>query len=79
MAKKLQLVEVEWTDAQIGGGWNTRERYADKGIAKCRTAGYLLVRDKRSITIMQNVCDDGTVSDSMTIPAGCVKRVRRLK
>ena len=76
----MTIVEVEWWDARSFGGWSSPAEYAKKGIALCRTVGYLLRRNKREIVVVQNVGDTtGNVSDATAIPTCCVKRVRRLK
>ena len=51
----------------------------DAGPVQCRTAGYLLTKTKKYITVVQNRGEDtGNVGEAMNIPRSCVKRIRRL-
>lgn len=75
-----ELVEVEWVDSCTFGRWRPKAEYAAAEPAHCRTAGYLLKADKQCVTIVQSMGRDMVepISDSMTIPRGCVTRIRRL-
>lgn len=82
MKRNLPLVVVEWIDAESRhAGW---ERAADalREAGKwCQntTAGYLLRRDDKAVMLVMNVSNNGDVSDTFTIPAGWVTKVRRIK
>ena len=82
--KRLPLVEVEWIDSGTTKGWRALDYYKDEKPLECRTAGYLVRRDKRVIVIVQsqNFNDDGTLNqlgESMTIPRICVTHLRFLR
>lgn len=79
MTKKLPIVEVEWLDACVDGGWNPRATYVEKAkLVECRTAGYLLKSGKQHIIIVQSQDDQGKVTDSMTIPRSSITSLKRL-
>lgn len=77
------IVEIDWVDASsYGGGWNSAEHYTDhtKKEFLCKTAGFLLpTNDKNHITVVTNQNVAGDVGQSMTIPMGWIKRIKRLK
>lgn len=74
-----KLIEVEWDDAAVKGKWCGMATYEECEPCRCRTVGYLLKADQRRVVIIQNQSRDGDVSDSMTIPRGCVRKMRKLK
>jgi hypothetical protein len=77
---KPKTVEVEWMDAAVTGGWKSLDdQLKESTPVSCRSAGYLLHRDKHRVVIAQNQDQEGKWSDTMTIPASTVKRVRHLK
>ncbi len=79
MPKKLRIVEVEWVDSCVKGGWRMREEYLEgKGLSQCRTVGYLLRSDRQEVMVVQSQSNTGGVADSMTIPRRCVKKIRYL-
>ena len=78
--KKPRLVEVEWVDACVNGGWRTVEEYLiSPGVAQCRTAGYLLRSNRQEIMVVQSISEHGTVADSTRIPRCSVKKIRYLE
>ena len=80
MAKKLRLVEVEWVDASISGGWGVRKEYlAIRGIKQCRTAGYLLRSNRKEIMVVQSQTEHDGVADSISIPRPSVQKIRYLE
>jgi hypothetical protein len=79
MSTRLKAVEVDWIDSGERSGWGSAQTHRGSGPIQCRTAGYLLKRDKQTIVIVLNTNAEGQVGESITIPASCVKKVRRLK
>ena len=74
-----QVVIVDWTDACGSPGWGDREEFeAIDGIA-VRSVGFLLRKDKRFITLMQTQSIEGGMNASITIPAGWVKMIHKIK
>lgn len=75
--KGLKLVEVEWEDTLTRTGWEAQEVHENAGTMSCKSVGYLLRRDKDSLSMAATIApSDGTALASITIPAGCIKRVR---
>lgn len=74
----MKLVLVEWEDAYTNHGW--REDGDDEGLhtASTTTCGFLKKETKGYITVILNQ-GRGVYSDSITIPKGCIKRLRYLK
>lgn len=72
------IVEVSWLDACVQGKWGRKDDYLKEGPMLCRTAGYLLKKDKSVVIIVQSQSVAGGVADSMTIPRSCVTKIRRL-
>lgn len=79
------LVEVTWNDAFTGQhSWQLLPDLAASswGPYVCRSVGYVVGKERGrfgSIVLAQNVSDDGKGADTVTIPNGCIRRVRRLK
>ncbi len=74
-----KLVEVDWEDSTSTGGWmdpDVHQRYGKE--RSCRSAGYVLARTKTEVVIAQSMSCGGKVNDTISIPAACVRRVRRL-
>ena len=78
--KQWDLVEIEWRDSTSYDGWMSEP--ASKSLAEdedclCRTAGYMLHRDKRHMTIVRDRGDDN-VGGMMRIPTVAIKSIRKL-
>ena len=76
---KYPLIEVTWHDSSSTTGWQTKP---ETELLECFTAGYLVHRNKRSIVVALNSSSKNSANsfgDTMTIPASCVKRLRRLR
>lgn len=77
---KMPLVEIVWDDAATSGRWLSLKTYIeDRGIVECRAAGYMTKKNAREVQVVQQISKEGDVSDSVTIPRSCVKRIRRLR
>lgn len=78
--KDLPIVEVEWVDSCSHGKWTSREYYEKETVSVCRSVGYLLVKDRIQIQVLQSQDETSEqVADSISIPRTAVLRVRRLK
>lgn len=73
-------IEVEWVDSSSRGQWDSVEGYKIKTARalRIRSIGYLLRSDRSEIVLIQSMGVNADVADSVTIPRGCVKTVRRL-
>ncbi|MEQ1726733.1 MAG: hypothetical protein ABL982_00015 [Vicinamibacterales bacterium] len=74
-----ELVVITWHDSYTRGRWYELEEHRKVcGLPmECRTVGWVTKRDKETITVVQTMSGDA-VSDSMTIPLSCIRRVRRV-
>ena len=85
MARKLPIVEVEWTDSAATKGWSRDPKQFTGpgvcgGVSHCRTVGYLLERNSNQVVVVQNQADDTeSLGEGMAIPTSCVKRIKRLR
>ncbi len=75
---RLPIVEIEWEDSASKGGWANREVYRKLSPMRVRTVGFLLERSPRKVIVLQTLAEDGDGTDAVVIPAGCVKKLRRL-
>jgi len=77
--KTKEILEIEWEDTATAPGWRTQKYLERATPCFCKTVGYFVKQSKNSITLAKSVNDDDSDGlDAQTIPAGCVKRVRRL-
>ena len=76
--KEPRLVEVTWMDASSDDDWKDSD---DEPVAlvTCRTVGWLIRRDDKRLVVVQTITDDDGRGNEWSIPAGCVKKVRRLE
>ncbi|HMH83656.1 MAG TPA: hypothetical protein VK531_12355 [Gemmatimonadales bacterium] len=85
-AGKAKLVEVAWYDTHTGSGsWDAIATHAHHELDNpflCHSVGWLIGRSygrAGHVVLLQSHTERGTGVDTVTIPAGCIKRVRRLK
>jgi len=75
----MKIAIVEWDDAYSNGGWHTPNPDLDR-IARCISMGLLCYEDDKQITIAQSYSmTSGNIGDTITIPKGCIKRIRQLQ
>jgi len=74
----MQIVMIEWEDSCSNHGWTEISNATYCKPAPCVTAGIVIHEDSNKITVGLTV-GEGTFSESMTIPRGCIKRIRKLK
>lgn len=74
-------VEVDWVDSASRGRWDSIENYRKEVPAYCRSIGYLITKNKNVVILLQtqgcNTANDAL--DAITIPRGCIQRIRRLR
>ena len=77
--KTRKMVHVVWEDSAGAARWDDEKRATRNRTVMCETVGVLLRRDRKHTVIASSVCEETeTVSDVMSIPAGCVKSVRHI-
>lgn len=74
-----KLVEVEWVDSAFNHGWDHIKVKTRSKIATCRTAGYLLKRDKTEVTVAQSLGDEDQAAEAISIPTIAITKFRFLK
>ena len=77
-ARRDWIVEVTWVDSCSYNRWAHRDDHESHGPSECKSVGYLIAKDRKSLRISQNMADGDKCDSTMAIPMGCVKRVRRI-
>ncbi len=78
--KENTLVRVDWEDANSQCGWNSRKRMqeVDLGYA-CTSVGFVIRETKKNLAIAGTIGENGSCTDPISIPKGCIKKIRRIK
>ena len=81
----MKMVLVEWIDAtRRNPGWFTIKTAAlpERVDMLCRTVGWVVKDRPLGLTLTNTLTDEHTDApqgvDTITIPRGCIKRVRRI-
>ena len=74
----MKMVMVEWDDSYTEYGWNQKEYYKEIRPTYPVSIGVLVVDNKECITLIQTL-SNSQYTGSITIPRGCIKRIRYLK
>jgi hypothetical protein len=81
--KFLPFVEVTWVDSHssASSAWRSLKEAEEYHCEPCvcSTVGFLFKRDRRGLTLAQSVNEQGQVGALWHVPAGMVRRVRRLR
>jgi len=80
--QKWQMVEIHWDDSVHTNGWKHEEDVDfDDVFLQHLSIGYFVNSSKRAITICQNRSDQGdtNIDAIMSIPKGCIRKLRKLK
>jgi len=77
-------VEITWCDATSRTEWHTLDEHRASPPMVVKSSGYLTRNDSRVVQIVQSwrapePNEPQLVADSLTIPKGWVRRVRRLR
>ena len=72
------LVEVKWEDAWSSGSHRDPDDKFLTEPAVTTSVGFLLKRKPR-LVLAQSMTQAQRVYDTLTIPKGCVKKIKRLK
>ena len=77
---KYPMVYVEWVDSAGMAGWHRIEHTPDyHDPLECQSAGFLIHKDQKSITLALQLTNSGQVGELMTIPRQCVRRMVKVK
>lgn len=75
----MRIVIVEWVDAFSSCTvWTNREDDVDLHLVKAICVGILFRETEDSISIILGL-DEVNYSQALTIPKGCIKRMRQLR
>ena len=76
----MELVLVEWLDSRRGEGWTRLDDLRDDLEAThCKSVGWIIARDSRSITLAGHVATKPEqCCGDMTIPAKAILKISTL-
>lgn len=74
----MKLVLIEWEDAYTDHGWRSDDEVDGLHTARTVTCGFLKKETEGYVAVILNQ-GRGVYSDAITIPKGCIKRMRRLR
>jgi len=74
---KYPLVMVEWEDAWSEDGWIGPNELKGNTYSVV-TVGYVINKGPKALQIASTIEQEGNLSGVMSVPLGCVKRVRSL-
>jgi hypothetical protein len=79
--KARSMVRVDWIDSCSFGTQRWRESVESEQLAPSRiqTVGILVKETKNYITVTGSMDEEDHVSGCLTIPRGCITKLRRLK
>lgn len=75
-----KLYQIDWIDsANHAIGWQDE---IGVEVAVISSVGFLSAKNKKAVTLVQNICYDGPGSPSgcnaISIPRGCIKSIKRI-
>jgi len=76
---KHRLLRVEWEDSASRGKWHRTTEIGRRATLQCESVGYVVRSDKHEIVLAQSICENEDINDTMAIPRGCIRKVRRLQ
>jgi len=78
----MEIVEVEWTDAQEETSALLPEQTQEQEGIPTKTVGFLRKRTASEVTVSATCFSYGEIGEhyrsTWTIPMGCVKKIKRL-
>lgn len=75
---KIRMVLIEWNDSNVTHGWRPDD-CKDDTVAHCWTIGVVRVEDDEKITVAFGGSDCGSVMETITIPIGCITKIKELR
>ncbi len=75
----MNIVLIKWVDSKVIHGWREGEDTRFDDVAYCETVGFLQYEDKEKVTITFGSSDSAFIMETITIPRGCIKSVRKLR
>lgn len=74
----MKMALIEWDDAYEDSGWSHGEDESGLHVAAVVTCGFIKKETKEFVSVILTK-GKGVYTGSMTIPRGCIKRIRYLK
>ena len=71
----MKMVLIEWVDSTAVGDWTGDD---DVELAKCRTMGFLLQKNKDRVVVAQSTSDIAHYDNRFGIPRGCIRSIKTL-
>jgi len=77
---KKKFVEVHWVDSISSARWRTVDEVKDFSSKEFRivTMGFLIMENKKVVTIASTIGEDDAYISMMGIPRGCIKKIKFL-
>ena len=73
-----KIILVEWEDSNVTHGWMPANEGAFQ-VAHCRTVGIVQLDNDHSLTLAMGDSDSGSVLETITIPKGCITKIKELR
>ena len=78
--KKNQLILVDWIDAYHDTSWQEEGEARQRPDIDCQTIGFYLKHDEELFWMSATMSAGKKAQrDSIVIPAGCLKKIRKVK
>ncbi|OGM08831.1 hypothetical protein A2Z67_02380 [Candidatus Woesebacteria bacterium RBG_13_36_22] len=77
---KKKFVEVHWVDSVSSGQWKSIDgikKFSSKEF-RIVTKGFLIMKNKKVVTIASSIGEDNTYISMIGIPRGCIKKIKFL-
>jgi len=75
---KRELIEVEWDDISGGSSWDDVERDYTDDLVHCKTLGYKLKSNKKTLVIASTITEKERCCDRTVIPRSVITSIRRI-
>jgi len=77
---KRKLVIVEWVDAASYSSWSDESNLiASSGTLRITTAGFLVRKTKKVVTVALNYDEQGRLADAISIPANSITKITAVR
>lgn len=76
---KHRLIRVEWDDAATTGNWRNPSEMGREERLQCQSVGHVVRSNKQEVVLALSISESGNMSDTIAIPRGCIRKVRRLE
>lgn len=74
----MKVVYIKWVDSAATHGW-LRPEEVGKHSTECYSVGFLVDKNKKTVTIAQSLMDENMLGEFLTIPKVCIISMREVK